>query len=555
MWMRKVEPSSASDSLVLVVVEGADRRTLLLDHYPFTIGRKTDRDLVMADLRVSREHAQFTREADGTYVLDQGSRHGTFVNGVRVERQKLARNDRVEFGAQGSAYVLFSPDRSPSSAAQQFLSQFSTWKPASGAGSDLEMLNVFLEAARKLNTSGVLDEVLNTLLEAALRLTHAERGFVFLRRPDGELYLAAGRDKKGERIADDSTISRSVLRDAAKSASEFLVTDTDDTGKLAGRQSVVAHNLHSVICIPLRKTVIQDKVKEETKPDESNVQGVLYLDAHFLSGKLSSVSHDILRTIANGAAALVENAALVQSEDAAKRVRQELAIAAEIQQRLMTVTVPDVPYAKVNALSYACKDIGGDFFDLVYTENGLSLIVADVSGKGVSAAVVASILQGMLYSQLARDSALPDMIAAVNRFLCEKVGGQKYATLVVARLLGSGEMELINCGHVPPLLVSGDTVRKLEEGNLPVGLVPGVEFHATRLQLKAGDRLLLVTDGVTEAEDAQGEFFGNERLEACCRDGFAAIEQAVNTFRGETPLTDDCTITEMIYRGPSGSAV
>ncbi len=555
MWMRKVEPSSASDSLVLVVVEGADRRTLLLDHYPFTIGRKTDRDLVMADPRVSREHAQFTREADGTYVLDQGSRHGTFVNGVRVERQKLARNDRVEFGAQGSAYVLFSPDRSPSSAAQQFLSQFSTWKPASGAGSDLEMLNVFLEAARKLNTSGVLDEVLNTLLEAALRLTHAERGFVFLRRPDGELYLAAGRDKKGERIADDSTISRSVLRDAAKSASEFLVTDTDDTGKLAGRQSVVAHNLHSVICIPLRKTVIQDKVKEETKPDESNVQGVLYLDAHFLSGKLSSVSHDILRTIANGAAALVENAALVQAEDAAKRVRQELAIAAEIQQRLMTVTVPDVPYAKVNALSYACKDIGGDFFDLVYTENGLSLIVADVSGKGVSAAVVASILQGMLYSQLARDSALPDMIAAVNRFLCEKVGGQKYATLVVARLLGSGEMELINCGHVPPLLVSGDTVSKLEEGNLPVGLVPGVEFHATRLQLKAGDRLLLVTDGVTEAEDAQGEFFGNERLEACCRDGFAAIEQAVNTFRGETPLTDDCTITEMIYRGPSGSAV
>ncbi len=288
-------------------------------------------------------------------------------------------------------------------------------------------------------------------------MTHAERGFVFLRHADGELRLAAGRDKKGESINDDSTISRSVLRDAAKSASEFLVTDTDDTGKLAGRESIVAHNLHSVICIPLRKTVIQDKVKEETKPGEPDVQGVLYLDAHFLSGKLSSVSHDILRTIANGAATLVENAALVQAEDAAKRYRQELAIAAEIQQGLMKVTVPDVPFAKVNAVSYACKDIGGDFFDLVYTEARLSLIVADVSGKGVSAAVVASILQGMLYSQLARDSSLPEMIAAVNRFLCDKVGGQKYATLVIARLLGSGELELINCGHVPPLLVSGDT--------------------------------------------------------------------------------------------------
>ena len=469
MWVRKLDTSSTGDPLVLVVVEGTDRRTLVLEHFPFTVGRRTDRDLVMADPRVSREHAQFIREPDGTYIVDQSSRHGTFVNGERVNRRKLARNDRVEFGVQGAAYVLFSPDRSPSSAAQQFLSQFSTWKPATGAGSDLEMLNVFLEAARKLNTSGVLDDVLQTLLEAALRLTHAERGFVFLRHPDGELRLAAGRDKKGESITDDSTISRSVLRDAAKSASEFLVTDTDDTGKLAGRESIVAHNLHSVICIPLRKTVIQDKVKEDTKPGEQDVQGVLYLDAHFLSGKLSSVSHDILRTIANGAATLVENASLVQAEDAAKRYRQELAIAAEIQQRLMTVTVPDVPFAKVNAVSYACKDIGGDFFDLVYTEAGLSLIVADVSGKGVSAAVVASILQGMLYSQLARDSSLPEMIAAVNRFLCDKVGGQKYATLVIARLVQTGELELINCGHVPPLLVSGGSDHQAGGGQLARG--------------------------------------------------------------------------------------
>lgn len=549
MWVRKLDTASTGDPLVLVVVEGSDRRTLVLEHFPFTVGRRTDRDLAMADPRVSREHAQFIREPDGTYIVDQSSRHGTFVNGERVDRRKLARNDRVEFGLQGAAYALFSPDRSPSSAAQQFLSQFSSWKPATGAGSDLEMLNVFLEAARKLNTSGVLDDVLQTLLEAALRLTHAERGFVFLRDSDGELRLAAGRDKKGESIHDDSAISRSVLRDAAKSASEFLVTDTDDTGKLAGRESIVAHNLHSVICIPLRKTIIQDKAKEQTKPGEQDIQGVLYLDAHFLSGKLSSVSHDILRTIANGAATLVENAALVQSEDAAKRYRQEMAIAAEIQQGLMKVTVPDVPFAKVNAVSYACKDIGGDFFDLVYTEGGLSLIVADVSGKGVSAAVVASILQGMLYSQLARNSALPEMIAAVNRFLCDKVGGQKYATLVIARLLGSGEMELINCGHVPPLLVSGDTITRLEDGNLPVGLVAGAEFQATRLQLKPGDRLLLVTDGVTEAEDAAGEFFGMERLESCGKAGFAAIEQAVTEFRGDTALTDDCTITEMLYRG------
>jgi len=141
------------------------------------------------------------------------------------------------------------------------------------------------------------------------------------------------------------------------------------------------------------------------------------------------------------------------------------------------------------------------------------------------------------------------MIDAVNRFLCEKVGVQKYATLVISRLSSTGEMELINCGHVPPLLVSKGKVQKLEEGNLPVGLVPMAQYQNTKLQLAADDRLLIVTDGVTEAEDAAGEFFGNERLEECCAKGLVAIEQAVTDFRGDTALTDDCTITELIYRG------
>jgi len=550
IWRRTLDNTTSSDSIVLIVVEGTERRTLLLDHFPFTVGRRTDRDLVLADPRVSREHAELVREPDGVYIVDQNSRQGTFVNNEKVDRRKLERNDRIEFGVRGAAFVMFNPDRSPSSVGQQVLSQLSTWKPAIGAGSELEMLNVFLETARKLNNVGVLEDVLQTLLEASLRLTQAERGFVFLRDEEaGDLRLAAGRERNGEVIMDDSTISRSVLREALKSASDFLVTDTEDTGKLAGRDSIVAQNLKSVICIPLRKSNIQERSKEDTKSEGSDVQGVLYLDSHFLSGKLSTVNHDILKTIANGAATLVENAALVQAEDAAKRYRQELSIAADIQQRLMSVTIPDVPFAKVNAVSYACKDIGGDFFDLVYTSGALSLIVADVSGKGVAAAVVASILQGMLYSQLAQDSSLPEMVSAVNRFLCEKVGGQKYATLVVARLQPDGAMELINCGHVPPLIVSGGKVQTIDAGNLPVGLINNAEFTATSFKLAPSDRLTVVTDGVTEAEDATGEFFGTDRLESCCGNGFAAIEQAVTDFRGSTPLSDDCTITELIYRG------
>ena len=268
-----------------------------------------------------------------------------------------------------------------------------------------------------------------------------------------------------------------------------------------------------------------------------------------MSGKLSSVSQDILRTIANGAATLVENAALVQAEEAARRVQQEMAIAAEIQQRLMSVTIPEVSFAKVSAVSYPCKDIGGDFFDMVHTAKGLSLVVADVSGKGVPAAVVASTLQGMLYSHLAEDASLPEMIASVNRFLFEKIGGQKYATVVIARLYPDGKLELINCGHVQPILISGRNITRVEEGNLPVGLIPSAKFDAVDLWLKPGDRLVVVTDGVTEAEDSTGEFFSDDRLDVCCPDGIVGIENAVTKFRGDTPLSDDCTMTEMIYQG------
>ena len=188
----------------------------------------------------------------------------------------------------------------------------------------------------------MLEEVLLTLIDSTLQLTKAERGYVFLKEENGDLRLVAGRNNRGEVLMDDSTISRSILREAVSSASEFLVTDNEDFSKMAGRESVVAHNLRTVICIPLRKTQIQGKASSDSNPG-GDLRGVLYLDSKFMFGKMSAVSHDILRAIATEAASLVENAFLVQVEEAARRNQQELNIAADIQKRLMQVTIPDVP--------------------------------------------------------------------------------------------------------------------------------------------------------------------------------------------------------------------
>jgi serine phosphatase RsbU (regulator of sigma subunit) len=534
----------------LVLVQGNEQKNIVLNRTPFSVGRKVDKDLVIADPRVSRDHALIVLEENEFFLVDQSSKHGTFVNGERVQRQKLERNDRLEFGARDSTYAIFNPAHGTSNTAREFLSQISGIQISQEA-TDLEKLTLFLEAARKLNTAGVLDEILMTMLEVTLRLTRAERGYVFMKDDEGNLRLAAGRNNKGESLLDDKTISHSALDESLRSNSEFLLTDTGSSSDLAARQSIVAYDLRTVICIPLRKRQVQ-ATRDPATPSpnaSSEVTGVLYVDSRFASREFSGVGHDILRAIATEAGSLIENARLVQAEEESRRYQQELTIAASIQQRLMQVKIPEVPFAKLRGKNLSCKEIGGDFFDAVNTKEGLAVVLADVSGKGVSAALLASTLQGMIYSHLSTGMPLLDVVSAVNRFFTEKLVGEKYATVLLARLRRDGDLEYVNCGHVQPLLVCGGEVIRPPHGNVPVGLLPDATFESARCQLNSGDRFILVTDGVTEAENSMGDFFEDFRLEAAAAKAptLEGIFSAVSEFCAGNPLNDDCTVVEIIY--------
>jgi serine phosphatase RsbU (regulator of sigma subunit) len=284
---------------------------------------------------------------------------------------------------------------------------------------------------------------------------------------------------------------------------------------------------------------------------DADVIGALYVDSRFASRDISNVDHDILRAIATEAASLVENARLVQAEEAARRYQQELAIAASIQQRLMEVHIPEVPFARMSGRNMMCKEIGGDFYDAVSTPDHFAVVLADVCGKGVSAGILASTLQGMIYSHLVAGLPLAEIVSAVNRFLTQKHLGEKYATVVIARISRDGELEYVNCGHIPPLMVSGEQISRPEVSNLPVGLLADAIYESGHLHLRPGDRLVLVTDGVTEAENARGDFYENERLEkvAAVSSSLEDIFSSVANFCGGTPLTDDCTVVELVYAG------
>lgn len=539
--------SAAKRVPTLILVQGNQQKHLTIDQLPFTIGRKTENALVIPDPSVSREHAMIVQENGDFFVVDRGSKQGTFVNSDRVERRKLNSNDRVQIGANPDVYLLFDPSVAPSG--REALSQLSSWKPRS-ATTDLEQLTLFLEVARKLTSSNVLEDVLATLIEATLRLTGAERGYIFLLQPDGKLRLACGRNTKGQELIDDATLSHSVLREAIDGVNEFLVTDTQTHENLAARQSIVAHNLRSIICIPLNTRHITEKVGDRNQI-ALQARGVLYLDSRYLARDLTGVSHDILKAIANDAAAVVENAYLVQAEEQAKRYQQELNIAARIQQRLITVKIPDCPYAKISAKSIACKDVGGDFFDVVTTDDSLYFVVADVCGKGITAALLASILQGMTYSHFVQKTPIEQIVKSSNRFLCEKQLEEKYATLALAKLSSTGLLDLVVCGHVPPLLIrQGSSVSEIENSNMPVGLFDFATYTGTQVQLQPGDRIILVSDGITEAEGPDGEFYGTERLkEAALSADTEAIFGSVLRFAANVPLGDDCSVFELTYTG------
>ena len=529
---------SSDDQPRLLLTDADGTRTYPLQRFPFTLGRSGDCDLCMAHAQVSRRHASVESEPDGLYLRDLASRHGTLRNGVPVDRVRLRSGDRIALG-QSSVTLLFldgpvleeanTTRHELATGARELLERASSQV----SGSDLEKLSLFLEAAQRFNGTQVLEDVLSTMIEYALRLTCAERGFVFLGDNVASLRLRTGRASNGSVLQDDSKISRSIVRDAAHSGLDYILGDATGEGAAIGRDSIIAHDLRSVIAIPLRRR------------SNGTLLGLLYLDSRLQSCNLSTVSREILRAIATEAATLVENARMLEAEQAAALMRKEMEIAAAIQQRIISSDLPDVPGYALSARTLPCTEVGGDFYDVVPTEDGCVAIVADVSGKGMSAAVIASIVHGMMYAQIASGASLVDAVSAVHAFLCARVSGAKYVTLVALRCRHDGSAELVNGGHVPPLLVEPDgRVRVIEEGDMPVGILSAATFHAAPITMRPGSRMVLLSDGVSEAENPLGEQFTVSHFERYLtgKNPIGAIFDAVDRFSEGVPQADDRTM-------------
>ena len=515
----------------VLVQTGGHQRRLAITKLPFTIGRAEECDATIADVKVSRQHAKVVMEGNDYFIVDTESRHGTFLNGVRCQGAKLKNRDEITLGVTG-VKIIFLQDIPAASAANMLLTRL-------GAGTDvseLEKLRLFLEAARSLTGGLVVNDVLRNMLDYALKITKAERGFVYLkdREKNGVPILACGLDSAGVSTTNDANVSHSVVHEAMTSASEFITGDALKQQALAARQSIMLNELRTVIAIPLRTR----------HGAGTDADGVLYLDSRLVSQNLSGVSHEVLRALANECAAVLESAKLVEAERAAQQYQKEMEIAASIQRSLITAPEIENEFVRVSAQSVPCREGGGDFFDVHMAADTVTVIVADVSGKGISAALLASVIHGMFYAQMSGGAQLVDAVASVNRFLCSRVAGQKYATLLAAQLHRDGRLQLVNCGHVPAILAQDGTVTQVSDGDLPVGLIADADFHLIERVLSAGARLCILTDGISETENVEGAEFGTSSIERLLfgQEPIREIMAAVELFSGGQEAQDDRTL-------------
>jgi serine phosphatase RsbU (regulator of sigma subunit) len=523
-----------------------------------SIGRQTDQDLRLRDACVSRRHATIQLTGSGYEIIDQNSSLGTFVNGARVHRAALRPGDTIQLGPPGALKLRFhigAPAhhyREPS-LAEDLLSALSNIskgeKREPAPAREMEHLNFLLSAARKLNAGGARTDILHALLQLSIQLTGVERGFVFLhddlhpepRPEDRPMRLALGLRSDGTPLLDDSGISHRAIQTAIHSASRFYISDTWNDNATPSA-SMLAHSIRCIYCIPLRK--------HASNAEPATLLGLLYLDSQIDASRLTSIDHELLETIANEAATLLENALLAEHEMRSRQTAEELVIAARIHASLMSNALPQAPFAALDARTIPCREIGGDFYDAVLLPDSLAIVIADVSGKGIPASIVAATLQGIIHAQLLAHQPLADIAAVLNRFLCSRSVG-KYATAVLMNLKPDGALEWVNCGHPKPLLISAGSVTPLEKSNLMVGLIPDASYTAASVQLQPGDSVLLATDGILEAENGSDEQFGNERFRACAASAsIPEILQRVRSFQNQHPSDDDCTLLHLRYLTP-----
>jgi serine phosphatase RsbU (regulator of sigma subunit) len=421
-------------------------------------------------------------------------------------------------------------------------------------------LGVLLDVARTLSSGLSLEDILTAVLDAAIAVTRTERGVLLLANPTGGLQNSVARNaQRGNMRADEVVVSQGVVKRVSSTRRELIVSESEEGSALTSQQESMARlAVRTIVAIPIDKLPVIEALDATISARQGELLGILYLDSRAPSSAFSALDREVLRTLAREAATVVENARLFAASREKARLDHEIEIASQIQQNLLPKTLPNLPNVAVAGSTLACYSVGGDCFDVIPLQGGRhGFFVGDVSGKGISAALLATLLQGVFFTTATMDIALPGIFSRVNQYLCERSGDDRYATVFYGVLDRAGRFEYVNGGHVPPLIrrASG-AVEALASTNFPVGMFAEADYQSSNIKLDSGDFLVIYTDGVSEATNVHSELFEEAGLRAILEsfkgqtveELTQAIREAVKAFTAGAPQSDDVTMLVVQYK-------
>jgi serine phosphatase RsbU (regulator of sigma subunit)/pSer/pThr/pTyr-binding forkhead associated (FHA) protein len=556
------EAPAAIKAALDVISPDNSRRRVRLTEFPFFIGRgEAGNDLSIPDTRISQQCAAIMQDGNLYFLEDRGHHRGVFINQKKIARRELEEGDIITFGLDNSFTLIFrllegEPEAVAKAPARtegmEAIEAMEGMAGTDDSPAGLQKLNILLEATRLLHSNLPLESILEAMLDRAIKVTDADRGLLLEADAKGSLrHRLARRRGSGKLAPEEVSPSQTAVSMALKQHAGVITADMHEAdGALQSAKSVVVQRLRAVVAIPLYSMPRAQTSGATVRLQRGLFLGVLYLDSQ-RPAAFTMLDRQILDAIASESANILDNARLVERERERQRIDQELSIARDIQQALLPRKIRDFPQLTIYGKNYPCHACGGDYFDIFpIDEQRTAFLVADVSGKGLGAALMATMLQGAL-SGTAIGAEPVRVFQHVNNFLVEHEEVGRYATLFFGVLDQDGNLEYLNAGHPSPLLLRRGEVSELyTEGSYPVGLLPNVEFTPARSTLEPGDTLVLFSDGVTEAMDIHEQEFGVSRLQEAMEGQHDApldqlqqrIYAAVEQFATGTDQGDDITL-------------
>ncbi|MGY8748237.1 MAG: SpoIIE family protein phosphatase [Pirellulales bacterium] len=553
------------------------KRQFSIDKDEITIGRDEKNDLHINDETVSRWHAKVTKKDGNYYIEDNKSRNGTLLNNQAVlqptqlpdqseiqicevtfifsdgavssQKSNLEQftvapsvNNDPTISSINQSSVMFDEFEESGDVSASVMSQLDI--PSHHARSDNhakpeEKLRALTKITHALSESLERDEVLTKILDCLFKLfTEADRGFIVLKNDEGKL-KPLGFKTRGARTDEMVRISKTIVKTVMENKHPIISSDAAIDDRFDMSQSIVDFRIRSIMCAPL----INSK-------DEAI--GVIQLDTLKQSIAFDNEDLETFVTVAMQASLAIQKSDLFLDFKRAQSIRADLELAHELQQRFLPQSSPDTEEFEFFSFYRPMQQVGGDYYDFVPLDNNrIAIIMADVVGHGIAAALYMAKISAESRFALATSKTAVEAVHKMNNSL-SGLNIDRFVTLALCVLdLNTNKMTVVNAGHMPPILqksATGEiTQLAMEESGLPLGIMEDYEYESIEVQIDPGDQIVLYTDGINEAMNADGDQLTTEAMIKEMASGQAKnpdaignlIRESVARHSGRHPAIDD----------------